>query len=46
MYHHYIQKGKFPREIDVLPYEEKELIMASMIVQKEYEKRIRESGVM
>ncbi len=35
LYHHYIQKGWKPAELDALPYVEKELLMASMIFERE-----------
>jgi hypothetical protein len=45
LYHHYIQKGKMPGEIDALSFEEKELLMASMVVEKKREKQMIERGV-
>jgi hypothetical protein len=45
MYHHYAKKGVLPPVIDALSYEEKEFLIASMIKEKEEQRKLRESGV-
>ncbi|GED13978.1 hypothetical protein [Aneurinibacillus migulanus] len=45
MYHHYLKKGVLSSVIDTLPYEEKELMMASAAKEKEEQQKLLESGV-